>query len=118
MGHCASSRHPQPYPNLKEAADACLKLGSTCTGVYDSGCNNVGSFYLCKPGRDLSASSISCVHTPQAVGGPTKPAGTTKAAVTTKPAGTTAKDTTKYVWTKVEKKHCASSRHPQPYPNL
>ena len=52
---------------MKEAADACLKLGSDCSGVYDGQCNNAGAFKLCKAGTAFVGSASSCVYTPKAV---------------------------------------------------
>ena len=83
---------------MKDATDACLKLGSDCSGVYDGQCNNAGAFKLCKAGTAFVGSASSCVYTPKTVG--TKPI---------KPAVTTGKSTSD--WTKEDKKHCAGNTH-------
>ena len=58
--HCNSNKHATAYSTLKAAEDVCMLKGSSCAGVYDGGCNDAGSFYLCKVGT-FSSSSGSCV---------------------------------------------------------
>eukprot|EP00121_Abeoforma_whisleri_P015581 Awhi_evm1s14344 len=50
------------YPTLELAKAACLDLGIVCTGVYDSSCDNLGSFTLCKPDGMYNTSLNACTY--------------------------------------------------------
>merc|ERR1712151_505841 len=103
--HCFSSKHPTKYATLAKEQEACVKLGSQCSGVYDNGCDNKDEFYTCTTAK-WAVSSSSCIYTPP------------KATTTKKPTTTTKKPTTttkKSLWTKNTKKHCFSSKHPTKY---
>jgi len=65
--HCSGNSFSKTYPDLQTAQTACEQLGSKwCAGVYDSGCDNKGSFKLCMSGKALENSKFSsCVYTPK-----------------------------------------------------
>merc|ERR1719361_1018801 len=45
--HCLNSKHAKKYQFLADAQKACLGLGNKCSGVYDSSCDDKGTFYAC-----------------------------------------------------------------------
>ena len=60
LKHCASNDYGS-YLTLTLAQSACSS-DSNCRGVYDTSCDNSGSFYLCPISADLKISSRSCVY--------------------------------------------------------
>ena len=59
--HCNNNKY-DPYESLAEAEDKCTNDGN-CRGVYDSGCENRGDFYLCEVGSyEFGDSTDSCVY--------------------------------------------------------
>ena len=124
--HCSGNTLPTPYFNLVQAQNACAKLGSSCAGIYDFGCNSSGGYLLCKPGDFRSSSSGSCVCTPpvEAANGPSvaisKLSGLTVAspgpneiAETMMPAKITVTHTTTSSvcgsWRQVSNRHCSDN---------
>ena len=63
--HCGHNAYSTKYQVFKEAQAECAKMGSDCAGVYDYGCNDVGSYQLCKGGFKFGSSTQSCVYTPK-----------------------------------------------------
>merc|ERR1712076_32823 len=61
--HCLNSKHAKKYQFLADAQKACLGLGNKCSGVYDSSCDDKGTFYACTTAK-WSTSSSSCIYTP------------------------------------------------------
>ena len=62
--HCANTKHGSAFSTLTAAQDFCVQQGpSTCSGVYDDGCDGKGSFYACKVGAFDSSSIGSCIYT-------------------------------------------------------
>ena len=63
--HCSGRTVGSAYiSSLSAAKAACAKANSGCSGVYDSGCDSSGSFYLCNVRyRDFQTSSSGCVYT-------------------------------------------------------
>ena len=61
LKHCSGNTVGSSYSSLS-AAEAACRTNSHCTGVYDSNCDNRGSFYLCNSAA-LQTSSGSCVYT-------------------------------------------------------
>lgn len=62
--HCAREKlggRDGEATNLWVAKDKCSS-NPKCGGVYDSSCDNKGTFYLCKKGFTESKSSSSCVY--------------------------------------------------------
>jgi hypothetical protein len=49
------------YTSL-HAAEAACTARSTCTGVYDDGCNNRGTFHLCNNARGTASRAGSCLY--------------------------------------------------------
>jgi len=87
--HCWSSKHPTKYSSVFKAQEACLKLGSKCSGVYDENCDDKPVFYTCTTAK-WSTSSSSCVYEA--------------------PKATT--------WVKNAKKHCLNTKHTGNYATL
>ena len=54
--------HSKSYNNLAAAIDACAKLGTSCGGVNDPGCDGRANFYLCKD-AGFRIGSNTCVYT-------------------------------------------------------
>ena len=52
------------FRNLAQAQAACLKVGPTCHGVYDSGCDGRGNLYLCESSSFPISRQGSCVLQP------------------------------------------------------
>ena len=59
LKHCSGNTVGGTYSSLSTAKAAC-ESNSKCTGVYDSSCDNSGSFKLCNSAA-LKTSSSSCV---------------------------------------------------------
>ena len=57
--HCAGTI--QSYSTLSVAESAC-SVTSACSGVYDSACDGIGPFALCRVGVKYASSPKSCVH--------------------------------------------------------
>ena len=57
--HCYSDR----YENFstESAAKTACSVDSNCKGVYDSGCDNKGPFYLCPLSATYAPSTSSCI---------------------------------------------------------
>merc|ERR1719221_1090254 len=85
--HCFSTKHSAKYKSVYEAQEACLKLGSKCSGVYDDTCDGKGDFYACTEAK-WAISSSSCIYTAP------------------KPKTTTKKPTTTTKATKIKAIHC------------
>ena len=66
LKHCSGNTVGSAYSYLSAAQAAC-STNSQCSGVYDSGCDNSGSFYQCDS-ASLQTSSSSCVYTRSGTG--------------------------------------------------
>merc|ERR1711937_167684 len=75
--HCLNTKHTGNYASLFKAQEACLKLGSKCSGVYDSSCDGKNSFYTCTTAK-WATSTSSCVYSAPAATTTKKPTTTTK----------------------------------------
>merc|ERR1719367_2437229 len=60
LKHCNQDKYGT-FSTLSAAQSAC-SADSNCKGVYDPGCNDQGSFFLCPMSATYSASSASCVY--------------------------------------------------------
>ena len=66
--HCYFNKYSTRYSTLEAAKAACLELDSSCTGVYDFGCDGRNSFYLCKEGEFHTDGGSQCIYTPHIPG--------------------------------------------------
>jgi len=61
--HCAGAELAGSYTTLNQAEAACSN-NLQCAGVYDSGCNSIGTYHICKKGTAFQRSiGGSCVYT-------------------------------------------------------
>ena len=66
--HCYFNKYSTRYSTLEAAKAACLELDSSCTGVYDFGCDGRDSFYLCKKGEFHIDGESQCIYSPDIPG--------------------------------------------------
>ena len=60
--HCASSKaSTTAYATFAAAQTAC-RASDACHGIYDSGCDATGSYYLCQTRSTWATSASSCVY--------------------------------------------------------
>jgi hypothetical protein len=62
LKHCASSKAVSTSYSSKQAAATACNANTGCYGIYDSGCNDSGSWYQCKAESTWLTSRSSCVY--------------------------------------------------------
>ena len=67
LKHCSNFGFDGNKYSSLSAAQAACSTNSQCSGVYDSRCDNSGSFYQCDS-TSLQTSSTSCVYTKSGTG--------------------------------------------------
>ena len=60
--HCTNKKFSTSYSTLAQAKASCLKIGASCSGVYDTSCDERGPFYACQTGAFESSTAGSCVY--------------------------------------------------------
>merc|ERR1719326_808034 len=76
--HCVNNKHSGSYTSLFKAQEACVKLGSKCSGVYDPSCDGKDIYYTCTTAK-WATSSSSCIYSAPKATTTKKP--TTKATI-------------------------------------
>ena len=60
LKHCSGETLGSSYNTLASARSACVSRNG-CTGVFDSGCDGLGNFFMCNA-KAYATSSSSCVY--------------------------------------------------------